>query len=571
MAVDRAAARLDAAIARAEAIGNPEAWLTAVQAKYKRDIDRGANPQERAGLRVEIVSHMESLRARFRSRAGRLWVAETVEELSGILLRDGVETHTLDAPGVLELSEISRARTLLDMMSGGFVEPAQSEGAVRELEKRILQFDPRDDENEVSEEISLLSRLPLRDADTVADLEHRYQAGGFGFGHVAKVATAKEIAAELSPNEALIEYVIPDHPTHPAIALWAVVVTREEIRLVSCPVASLGENMGFIGSLRVDGHELMDVSPLGGVVLGVRRAIAEGQRGDANARLRGLASLVLDPLLEHASFVAEKQRWIIIPNRVLHAVPWGALIDPDNRPLSGRHGIVVAPSASTWLHLRRKRRTPIKTFVGFADPVTSEDPLPQTRQEVGDIIAILEAQNVQCAPPLFGEAASESAFREQAPAASMIHIATHGAYPRQDAIDLHQFQLSPSGNHDGLMHAEEIRLLDLKRAWMVVLSLCDGSIYRFGSGDEPYGLVPALLTAGAEHVVGALWAIEDQAARRLIVEFYRNLGTGSLGESMSYAIGQVLGKDTHPRDWASHLVIGSGIALARPAGAHDRS
>lgn len=105
----------------------------------------------------------------------------------------------------------------------------------------------------------------------------------------------------------------------------------------------------------------------------------------------------------------------------------------------------------------------------------------------------------------------------------IIHLATHGEFPEADAIDFHRILLAATAGYDGKLDAEEIRRLNLRSARLVVLSICNGGLYRFGPGDEPYGLVPAFLTAGVENVLGALWPIDDKTGRHFTIQFYKHL------------------------------------------------
>ena len=53
-----------------------------------------------------------------------------------------------------------------------------------------------------------------------------------------------------------------------------------------------------------------------------------------------------------------------------------------------------------------------------------------------------------------------------------------------------------------------------------MLVICNSGLYNVGPSDEPYGLVPAFLVAGATNVLGTLWPIEDDFGRRFVARFY---------------------------------------------------
>ena len=101
--------------------------------------------------------------------------------------------------------------------------------------------------------------------------------------------------------------------------------------------------------------------------------------------------------------------------------------------------------------------------------------------------------------------------------------------------------------------------MDFRSAQLVVLSICNGGIYRFGPGDEPYGMISALLTAGARNLVGTLWRIEDIKGRRFMVDFYVHLLECGPAEALRRTACKLIQSEVSLRDWAAFL---SGWAWA---------
>ena len=100
--------------------------------------------------------------------------------------------------------------------------------------------------------------------------------------------------------------------------------------------------------------------------------------------------------------------------------------------------------------------------------------------------------------------------------------------------------------------------MDLSAAELVVLSICDGGMYRFGPGDEPYGLLSALLAAGARNIVGPAWSIEDTQGRLLITEFYERLMAEGPAEALRRAVVSRMRAGVEIRDWAGFVLFGAG-------------
>lgn len=156
-----------------------------------------------------------------------------------------------------------------------------------------------------------------------------------------------------------------------------------------------------------------------------------------------------------------------------------------------------------------------------------------------------------------GAAASEAALRADLPGRGIVHLATHGEFPQADVMNMHRILLTAGGGQDGRVNAEELRELDLSAAELVVLSICDGGVYRFGPGDEPYGLLSALLAAGAHNIVGPAWAVDDTQARLLITEFYQRLLALGPAEALRQAAVSRMRAAVEIRDWAGFVLFGA--------------
>lgn len=64
------------------------------------------------------------------------------------------------------------------------------------------------------------------------------------------------------------------------------------------------------------------------------------------------------------------------------------------------------------------------------------------------------------------------------------------------------------------------------------LIACASATQTIQQGDEPLGIVTALLCAGASSVVGTMWPIASGAGRAFLKHFSNNLRTSVEGESI---------------------------------------
>jgi CHAT domain-containing protein len=561
---DRAQARLEFAIQRAEKANDLYAWLIAVNASYERAKTKQLPISALQDLRLNLWSRADSFRAQFRSRAGRLWVGMVIERVMGTLFRDEVEAGNVAPARMFEMMESVKARTLLDQMHLKYVElPPELKKQARDIERTMAVVSDNADASAVASEIALSSQLSLNPdlgqsfEQAVRATEKIYAEANAGFSGVQAVQPLAHIQEALRPRDALIEYAIPYYPTHPAIEIHIFAITHD--RIVQSTVDLRPKRIGFTGILRVDSRSPMDSSWLGQQIVGARIAIQEGRDQDADGNLDELYRVLILPLIEKGLDPRQFDRWIIVPHRVLHSIPWGALSSRENgRRLIQDVALCFTPSASIWHRLATSDARSPASFLALANPQPLSEPnlpsLPETEKEVDQIKLELPSLD---AIVLKNSDATESAFRQLASGKGLIHVATHGGFPAQDALDFHHFLLAAGAGEDGAVHAEEIRCMNLQSAFLVTLSICNGGIYRFGSGDEPYGMLPALLVAGAQNVAGTLWSIEDLAGRVFMVEFYKNLLKCGPAEALRRAACKTIQAGWSLSRWAAFLTAGA--------------
>ncbi|MFD7679198.1 CHAT domain-containing protein [Streptomyces sp. NPDC060187] len=101
----------------------------------------------------------------------------------------------------------------------------------------------------------------------------------------------------------------------------------------------------------------------------------------------------------------------------------------------------------------------------------------------------------------------------------VLHFACHGVTDWQN----------PSANRllleDGALSVRDLLSHQLDGTQLVVLSACSTSTVGGGPSDEAVHLASSFLAAGATHVVGTLWAIEDRVAAQTATTLYSNLTT----------------------------------------------
>jgi len=230
--------------------------------------------------------------------------------------------------------------------------------------------------------------------------------------------------------------------------------------------------------------------------------------------------------------------------------------------------------------------------------------LPASGLEVRDVVERWEAASGSPSSgvtQLTGPAASETAFKREAPGHAILHVATHGFFlghcpsavytsrgigkvvaegaeeepsPGQGENPLLLSGLALAGANqrwaasaeedDGVLTAEEIAALDLSNVDWAVLSACDTGVGEIRAGEGVFGLRRAFQVAGARTLIMSLWPVEDESARQWMRALYEARLVSGLGtaEAVREASLTVLrkrrerGLSTHPFYWAGFVAAG---------------
>ncbi len=515
--------RLDVALELAVHENDVEAALVASQGLLAHA--RWSRPDGGRRLRRFVAQVAADGRARRITRLGRLGVGQAVDETVGELLDTLLDDPDPDPGELLELTEHTSARTLADGIAGLLRPTLDPE--CRDLERRIVAYAQTTAPDPVRRELALVSELPMgatREDEAarvtlVGELEHRYASLGAGFDGAVEPLALAEIQSLLSPGEVMVRYVLPYHPLHPAYRPSAVVVTRTVVRHVPLAVPER-DGSGLTGTIAIDGRSPVDQSPLGNAVVLARFAAGAGGTsvGAPENALQDLYAMVLAPVRD-TGLLDGASRVILVPQRALHLAPWGALRDADGRWLIEDHVLSVAPSASAWARLRTRAPDTGRGVLAIGDPdagYAGLPPLPAAAAEARQVAAIWRERGAP-ADVLESVGATFAALRDGVVGRSLLHIAAHGSFPGDQALFDHALLLAQDLVHEGRVTADAVRSIPLRDVGTVVLGVCDGGAYRVGPGDEPYGLVPAFLEAGARSVVASQWAVDDALGHDLFL------------------------------------------------------
>ena len=117
---------------------------------------------------------------------------------------------------------------------------------------------------------------------------------------------------------------------------------------------------------------------------------------------------------------------------------------------------------------------------------------------------------------------------------------------------------SKEDGEDGFLEAREIIQMELN-ANLAVLSACKTAFGKQIAGEGMLGLTRAFFTAGVPSVVASLWNVEDNATKKLMVEFHTRLRDGERpAKALQEAQRQLLKsrKYSSPVFWAPFVLMG---------------
>jgi CHAT domain-containing protein len=296
-------------------------------------------------------------------------------------------------------------------------------------------------------------------------------------------AFMKNVTAGMSANDGVLMYF-----TNPGGETYAALIGAGDTRIYPLGAGATAEG-------------------LGNLVSRLEKEIAASPQ----ATLDRLSAMLIAPLPQLP------RRLTVVLNPHILGVPFEALKTPDGRLLIETHEIRYTfglyRNVGTWSPPASIRRAMVVGAEAFDD--NTVESLPQSRQEVEGIRALLSRLKVGVTPQEGMPQKGDALLADQAPY-QLIHISTHsrldGTVPildsllfPKDRIYAHQFALAPL------------------RSDLVVLSAC--ALYQRRS-DRLYpvsGLTMAALARVAPQVLSPLWEVNADATYIFMLRFYSAL------------------------------------------------
>jgi Uncharacterized protein conserved in bacteria len=409
-------------------------------------------------------------------------------------------------PEALEVTEQSRGRAFLDLLSGTHAPPSTA---------------PTSNSTSATESASNHERSSSFPAERLLESE----------SHVQAMQTPEILATAARLYTTMLAFWISNEPS-PRLYTWvirpdaspsarAIFGTSQAIRLSELESLIRATNPSFSRAR-------------GGPASGGHSAA----QNPAEIRAwRRLYQILVAPIASHLP--AEPGSLLtIVPHGPLFQVSFAALLDSRNQYLVERYALNTIPAAGLLRYTQKNEAAANELtphYVLVANPRNLPrfhgaplPPLPGTAAEVAAIAKTIPRGEVTL---LEGSRASGEELVRMIPRATVLHFATHavvsGTNPFGSFLALNRSSDEAGRQNpaqDGLLTTASIYSLHLHTR-MVVLSACRTGLGPV-SADGVAGLSRAFFYAGSASVLTTLWDVADQPTAVLMPLFYKNLANG---------------------------------------------
>jgi len=303
--------------------------------------------------------------------------------------------------------------------------------------------------------------------------------------------------------------------------------------------------------------------------------------------LKSLFNALILPI-QQAGYLENIDHLLILPNRVLHYLPFACLVGNDILPddsqlkkgspyldagdyfLIEKYTITYLPAASSLLFYAQNEShfdtSEERSLLLFA-PLT--DHFKGTKKEAQAIAATFKGS----VSAFIDNNATVTAFKNVGEKYKFIHFASH-SHLEMYSPESTYVELKSDDHQDGFLTVPEI--LDLKlNADLIVLSSCQSGLgtSRFANPDFPINYHPtdefmslprAFCIAGARQVVSTFWPVQDLPSAEFMTHFYKNLEnlspTAALVKTQrDFLYNKNISSGTllsHPYVWGAYMVVG---------------
>lgn len=276
----------------------------------------------------------------------------------------------------------------------------------------------------------------------------------------------------------------------------------------------------------------------------------------------------VEPLLDKTKLLC------IIPDKLLHYVPFAALVSPTTgRYLVQDFRLELSPSSTLFVNCSnqagRKTVNTDEQLLSVGDPGFDRNAFPSLRRlpaagrEAAAVAAFYKSPRL-----LLNEDAIETVVKSEIEKSDVAHLALHYIVDEHSNL-LSKIVLAPEQPadkmdkaRDGVWQSYEIYKIKLPRTRLVILSACQTGIEQQYQGEGAISVARPFIVAGVPIVIASLWPVDSESTELLMVNFHRYRTRDHLptAEALRRAQLDLLGGDDtryrQPYYWAAFTAIG---------------
>ena len=286
---------------------------------------------------------------------------------------------------------------------------------------------------------------------------------------------------------------------------------------------------------------------------------------DVRRDSKALYDLLLSPLL--TDLHNQYAQLIIIPDGLLHALPYDALSIDQSKYLLQEYNVVYTYSHNLYFEVGTNQKA--ESYVGFGPQYSAELShklrelnLLDSTERLSDlnmgVNEIKESASYYSRQSVYTEGqATKSNFMAIADAFDILHLSMHGLVDYQ--VPDNSSLIFYDGDDDFVLKSTDITALDLESD-LVILSSCHSAAGAITKGEGVQGLSRAFILAGSSSVMSSLWNASEYSSSEILPSFFQKFTSGtsksiSLRESKIEYLANARPSLQHPFYWANYILL----------------
>jgi CHAT domain-containing protein/tetratricopeptide (TPR) repeat protein len=255
----------------------------------------------------------------------------------------------------------------------------------------------------------------------------------------------------------------------------------------------------------------------------------QGKRYEGFAAGAFLYKKLLHPV---NNIIGGRKRWVIIPDGLLHYLPFDALVtdEEDRDYLLKNHAMSYHYSFQLLTQTDKKFYSQLQTniSIAFAPFTVSDNLVKQSKFQVLPY-SLYEVKSFT-SNYFTSYKATKNFFLSTAPNHQVIHLATHASVGSDSVNNWIQFYPADTAEINNRLYIHEVYNMNLHKTNLVILSACETAGGTSIAGEGLLSLSRAFIYAGSDGIISTLWKTEDKVTAFLMERLHININKGMLPE-----------------------------------------